>query len=226
MSSSGPIQTARRWVCGPTICSIAEMNSWARRPCVTRMMPIMEVPEIGANDSNLATRGKGLGSLKSLAEESVLEGGHGGGHLRRRGRFLRTNSNQRRLRSFVNVQLPSGEKSVFRQSGEFVYQFCNESNSHLLRIRNFKDPDASCLDQSGQPLWRPRVKPTSKHEQLHTIVRHQNGAFCDQPKSEIRLAGAAWAHQQDARTRRGAKSCAGRAHTNARRVHVDAGRHC
>ena len=27
ISSSGPIQTARRWVCGPTICSIAEMNS-------------------------------------------------------------------------------------------------------------------------------------------------------------------------------------------------------
>jgi hypothetical protein len=41
ISSSGPMQTARRWVCGPTICSIAEMNSWARRPWVTRTMPIM-----------------------------------------------------------------------------------------------------------------------------------------------------------------------------------------
>src|SRR5258706_5835416 len=128
MSSSGPMQTARRWVCGPTICSIAEMNSWARRPCVTRMMPIMEVPEIGANDSNLATRGKGLGGLDSLAETSELEGGHSGGHLGRRGQFLRTNANQRRLRFFVNVQLLSAEESVFRQSGEFVYQFCNESN--------------------------------------------------------------------------------------------------
>ena len=52
MSSSGPMQTARRCGCGPTMCSIAAMNSWARRPWVTRTMPIMAwLPEREGNDS-------------------------------------------------------------------------------------------------------------------------------------------------------------------------------
>src|SRR5262245_26576087 len=43
-SSSGPIVTASICFCGPTTCSNAERNSTARRPCVTRTRPIMELP--------------------------------------------------------------------------------------------------------------------------------------------------------------------------------------
>src|SRR3984957_19214508 len=44
MSSSGPMQTAAMLRCGPTTCSSAEMNSAAKRPWVTRTIPIMRCP--------------------------------------------------------------------------------------------------------------------------------------------------------------------------------------
>src|ERR1700733_9240662 len=48
MSSSGPMQTAAIAVCAPTTCSSAAMNSAARRPCVTRTMPIIYCPSCEA----------------------------------------------------------------------------------------------------------------------------------------------------------------------------------
>src|SRR5215470_7521333 len=41
MSSSGPMQTAAMRCCGPTTCSSAAMNSVAKRPWVTRTIPII-----------------------------------------------------------------------------------------------------------------------------------------------------------------------------------------
>ena len=41
ISSSGPMQTASMASCGPTTCSIAVMNSAARRPWVTNTNPII-----------------------------------------------------------------------------------------------------------------------------------------------------------------------------------------
>ncbi len=42
MSSSGSMQTVLTFRCAPTTCSMAERSSTARRPRVTRTMPIME----------------------------------------------------------------------------------------------------------------------------------------------------------------------------------------
>ena len=41
MSSSGPMQTVSTFRCEPTTCSMADRNSSARRPWVTRTMPII-----------------------------------------------------------------------------------------------------------------------------------------------------------------------------------------
>src|SRR3954447_25740243 len=49
MSSSGPMQTAATWLCGPTTCSSAATNSAASRPCVTKTMPIIDIPSLSAD---------------------------------------------------------------------------------------------------------------------------------------------------------------------------------
>ena len=43
MSSSGPMQTVSTFRCEPTTCSMADRSSSARRPWVTRTMPIIGV---------------------------------------------------------------------------------------------------------------------------------------------------------------------------------------
>src|SRR3954452_5197147 len=49
ISSSGPIQTAATCLCAPPTCSSAATTSAASRPCVTKTMPIIDIPSLSAD---------------------------------------------------------------------------------------------------------------------------------------------------------------------------------
>ena len=195
MSSSGPMQIAFTAACGPTTCSMAEMNSSARRPCVTITSPIMPCISTGIPipvATGRASRGAGLDTLvrRRLQETAscVL--------------FSPGRAGSRGHRSKTGTETPvivsargSGRRSTAAGSAT---QRMTSATSQKGQGAGVEHAQAPHLDQARQGFRRLAVEAPVGGEDHDPVVGDQPEAGVEGAQGQVALAGARRALDQGA----------------------------